>query len=195
MAKREDFYYREAKRLGYRARSAFKLIQIQRKFNIIREGDLVLDLGAAPGSWCQVIRKIVGKSGRVIGIDISPFTPINDVVFIRGDITSEETKERLREILSGEKLNVVLSDLSPKTSGVHSLDHARSIWLGEHALKYAEEFLSKKGNFVCKLFEGEESLRFRKKLEKIFSTVRYFSPKASRKESSEKYIVAKGFKG
>ncbi len=192
--RKRDIFYREAKKRGYRARSAFKLIDIQKRFKVIRKGDIVLDLGAAPGSWCQVTSEIVGSQGRVIGIDLVNIKPIDGVTFIRGDVTEKSTKDRLRKILGEKKLDVVLSDLSPKLSGIKTLDHARSMWLAECAFGYAKDFLKRGGNFVCKVFEGEDLDKFRRNLRSFFSTVRCYNPRASRKYSSEIYIIAKTFK-
>ena len=188
---RKDFYYREAKREGYRARSAFKLLQIQDKYAIIHHGDTVLDLGAAPGGWSQVAKKLIGENGRVIGIDILDVKPIDGIYFLHGDITEESTKKKVRRILDGKKVDVVLSDMSPNISGNYSVDQARSVWLSENALIWAKEFLKNGGNFICKVFEGRDFLQFKNTVDNLFKQVRVFAPGASRKSSSEVYLVAK----
>ncbi len=188
--RKRDFYYREAKRLGYRARSAFKLIEIQKRFKIIRKGDVILDLGAAPGGWSQVALEYSG--GEVIGIDILPVRKMDNFVFIEGDVTSDETKNRLREVLGRRKVDVVLSDMSPNLSGNRALDQARSYWLCIKALEYADEFLRRGGNFVCKGFEGSDLNEFFKEVRIRFRFVRKFSPKASKKRSKEVYIIGIG---
>lgn len=188
--RRRDFYYREAKRRGYRARSAFKLIEIQKKFNVIKRGDTILDLGAAPGGWSQVALQYSG--GKVIGIDILPVKSLEGFIFIEGDATQEGTKEKLRKVLRGKKVDVVLSDMSPNLSGNKFLDQARSYWLCVKALEYADEFLRKGGNFVCKGFEGSDLNEFFKEVKIRFKFVKKFSPKASRKRSKEVYIIGIG---
>lgn len=190
--RKRDFYYREAKRLGYRARSAFKLIEIQKKFGIIKKGDLVIDLGASPGGWSQVALKYCNN--RVIGIDILPVRRLDGLTFIKGDVTSDDTKKRVKEELGEEKADVVLSDLSPNLSGNRYLDQARSFWLCMKALEYADEFLREGGRFVCKGFEGSDLNGFLKEVKRRFRVVRKFSPKASKKRSREVYIIALGKK-
>ena len=190
--RKRDFYYREAKRLGYRARSAFKLIEMQKKFGIIKKGDLVIDLGASPGGWSQVALEYCNN--RVIGIDILPVRKLDGLTFIEGDVTSDDTKKRVKEELGEEKADVVLSDLSPNLSGNRYLDQARSFWLCMKALEYADEFLREGGRFVCKGFEGSDLNEFLKEVKKRFRVVRKFSPKASKKRSREVYIIALGKK-
>lgn len=191
--KKKEHFYKKAKKEGYRARSAFKLKQIQEKFSIIKKGDTVVDLGAAPGSWSQIAEEIVGDEGRVIGIDISPIKPPKNVEFIRGDMTKEDTLERLMESLNNKKVDAVLSDMSPDITGNYSVDHARSIYLCKKALNTADKILRKSGNFVCKAFDGEHLNNFLKEVKEVFSNVQQFSPPASRKRSSEIYIVAKKY--
>lgn len=192
--KKREHYYKEAKRRGYRARSAFKLLQIQKKFRLIKAGDLVLDLGAAPGSWSEVAKGFVEEKGRVIGVDIAPIKPLKDVIFLSGDVTKSETVELIRKQMKEEFADVIISDMSPDITGNYSVDHARSVWLCEHSLKVAKILLKSGGHLVCKLFEGEDAGNFIEKTKQSFHTVKRFSPKASRKSSSEIYIIAKSFK-
>ena len=189
--KKREHFYREAKRVGYRARSAFKLKQIQKKFKIIREGDTVVDLGAAPGGWSQVAKELVGEQGSVIGVDILPIKPINGITFFQGDLTEDSTIQRVRKIVGYDKADIVLSDMSPDISGNYSVDHARSIYLCEQALKIAETLLKPEGNFVCKAFTGEDLQDFIQKTNQKFKTIKQFSPSATRKSSSETYIIAR----
>jgi 23S rRNA (uridine2552-2'-O)-methyltransferase len=189
--KKREHYYKEAKRVGYRARSAFKLEQIQSKFKIIKKGNTVIDLGAAPGGWSQVAKELVGDQGSVIGIDLSYINPISGVTFLQGDLTEDSTIDKVKQIIGDKKVNTVLSDMSPNISGNYSVDQARSVYLCEHALKLAELLLRPDGNFVCKVFEGEDLQDFVKKTNKIFKTVKQFSPPASRKSSSEIYVIAR----
>lgn len=189
--KKKEHFYKEAKRVGYRARSSFKLLQIQKKFNIIKKGDTVVDLGAAPGGWSQVAKEIVGENGTVIGIDISPITPLLGVIFLQGDMTKESSLDELENALCGKKADVVISDMSPDISGNYSVDHARSIYLSNQAHKTAEALLKLNGNFVCKVFSGEDLDDFVRLINKKFQVVKRYSPPATRKASSEIYVIAK----
>jgi len=191
--KKKEHFYKEAKRVGYRARSAFKLKQIQEKFRILKEGNTVIDLGAAPGGWSQVAKEIVGERGIVIGIDLSPIKPIKSITFLQGDMTKDGSLGELISITGDKKADVVLSDMSPDISGNYSVDHTRSIFLSEQALITAETLLKPGGNFVCKVFSGEDLQDFVKKVDEKFRSVRRFAPVASRKSSSEIYIIAKSF--
>ena len=192
--KKREHYYKEAKKRGYRARSAFKLKQIHERFNIFSKNDVVIDLGAAPGGWSQVAKEYVGTQGTVIGADILSIQPINKVKFIQGDITDEKTVDEIKNILKATKADVVLSDMSPDISGNYSVDQARSIWLCEQALTVAKQLLHLNGCFVCKIFEGSDAKEYIEKVKQLFLKVRTFSPEASRKSSSEIYIIAKTLK-
>jgi len=192
--KKSEHFYKEAKRIGYRARSSFKLLQIQKKFNVLKKGDTVIDLGAAPGGWSQVAKEIVGENGTVIGIDISPISPLTDVTFLQGDMTKQSTLEELENVIGSKKVDVVISDMSPDISGNYSVDHARSVYLCEQALKTSEILLKLNGNFVCKVFSGEDLEDFIKKINKKFQVVKRYFPPASRKTSSEIYVIAKFFR-
>jgi len=192
--RRKDFYFRRAKLEGYRARSAFKLKEIQKKFGIFRKGDWVLDLGAAPGSWMQVSLEFVGDKGFVLGVDLKEIKSFGkeNVVSIKGDITKKEVEKEIESILKGKgrkKFDVVLSDASPNISGIWDLDVFRAIRLARASLSLAKKFLKKEGVFVVKLFQGKEYQKFLEELKKNFSSVKLFKPKASRKHSSEIYAV------
>ncbi|MBN1860171.1 MAG: RlmE family RNA methyltransferase [Candidatus Thermoplasmatota archaeon] len=192
--KKKERFYKEAKRVGYRARSAFKLKQIQGRFHCIPKDSLVVDLGAAPGGWSQVAKELVGPQGIVIGADLSSIQPLEDVVFIQGDITKVETVQKIKEKMNGKNADIVLSDMSPDISGNYSVDQARSVWLCENAFNVVQEILRPGGHFICKIFEGEDMKSFVDKIKRQFMVVKIFSPEASRKSSSEVYIVAKSFK-
>jgi len=189
-----DHFYRQAKKEGYRARSAFKLKQINKRFHVLKRGQMVIELGCAPGGWLQVMREVVGEEGTVIGVDIKGITPLEGVIFIKGDITSEETIKRIVEIVGGRKLDVLCSDMSPDISGNYSLDQARSIYLCEIALSLSRQLLKRGGACILKVFQGEDFPSFLNSIKKEFLTVKCFTPQASRKASSETYIIAKGFK-
>ncbi len=195
LVKRHDSFYRLAKQEGYRARSSFKLKQINERFGIIHNGFAVVDLGCAPGGWMQVAKEIVGESGVVIGIDLKQIKPVEGCVFIQGDMTSEET---VREVLdaisaSGRKIDAVISDMSPNISGAYSMDHARSIDLCEHALNFARKVLRPGGSFIAKVFEGDLFPEYFNSVKSSFDFVKRYAPDASRSSSSELYVVAKRF--
>ncbi len=189
--KKREHYYREAKKQGYRARSSYKLKQIQQKFHIFQSGDVVVDLGAAPGGWTQVAKEYVGDAGFIVGIDLQWIVPIDGVVFLQGDITDASSITTMEELLKGRKVKVILSDMAPNISGNYSIDHARSIFLAEQSLTVVDTLLRKGGYFVCKVFMGEMLDEFIGHVQNRFSEVRRFSPPASRKSSSELYIVGK----
>ena len=192
--KKREHFYKQAKKEGYRARSAFKLKQIQDRFRILKQGNAVIDLGAAPGSWSQVAKEIVGEKGTVIGIDLLPVQSLEGVIFIEGDMTDDESIQKIKSLINDKEADTILSDMSPDISGNYSVDQARSIQLCEQAFKTCNELLKPGGNFVCKVFVGEDFQEFLQKIKKQFQAVKQFSPQASRKTSSEIYIVAKSFK-
>lgn len=190
--RRSDYYYRKAKKMSYRSRAAFKLMQMDARLCIFREGDRVVDLGAAPGGWLQVALESVGPKGTVVGVDLQTIPPIEGVETLRGDLREEETVNRLLNLLDG-KADVVLSDMSPNISGSYSMDHARSVGLVEVALDVARKILKPGGIFVAKVFQGDLLDQLRKEVAASFREVKLHSPKASRASSSEIYFVARGF--
>ncbi len=190
--RRRDYYYRKAKQLDYRSRASFKLIQLNDRFNLFKPGMTVVDLGAAPGGWLQVVAERVGPRGKVIGVDLQPIEPIEGVQTIKGDIRKQEVLDELL-VISGGKVDVVLSDMSPNITGSYSMDHARSIELCEMALSFALTTLSRNGKLVFKMFEGDLSRDLIAEVQKHFETVKRYSPEASRSSSSEIYVIAKGF--
>jgi 23S rRNA (uridine2552-2'-O)-methyltransferase len=191
-----DFYYRQAKREGFRSRSALKLKEIAEKYYLVQSGDHIVDLGAAPGGWLQVERDLTGANGLVIGVDLSFIKPLpfNNVRMIKGDITNPAVLEEIVS-LAGGRVDLLTSDLAPKFSGVHDFDHARQIFLARVALACAAKVLSRGGKMVIKVLTGSEFPAFLKELEQNFSSVKIYKPKASRERSSETYIVCKGFLG
>ncbi|MBU4070731.1 MAG: RlmE family RNA methyltransferase, partial [Candidatus Thermoplasmatota archaeon] len=190
--RKKDYYYRLAKDENYRSRAAYKLMQIDERFSIFRNGDTVIDLGANPGGWSQVASELVGEKGRVIALDIKPLDPISGVVTIKGDARSVAVKSQVkRELLDGFA-NVVISDMAPNISGNYSFDHARSIELAEMALSYCDMFLVRGGNMVIKVFDGDMAHEFFGRIKDKFATAKRYSPKASRKTSSEVYMIGKG---
>ena len=182
-----DGFQRRARREGYRARSAYKLQEIQRRSKLFRKGDTVLDLGAAPGGWCQVALEMVNPGGRVIGVDLVHIAPLEGVEFLQGDLRDPELQQRLAEL--APRAAVVISDMSPDLSGNYSVDQARSIELAELALAIASERQAR--CFAVKVFEGEDFQQYRAAVQAEFGSVRTLSPEASRKVSSEVYLIGK----
>jgi 23S rRNA (uridine2552-2'-O)-methyltransferase len=185
---RRDQYRRLAKDQGYRARSAYKLLQMNRSYNIIKKGDKVVDLGCAPGGWLQVTVKEVGSSGKVIGVDLKPVTPVDGATILQGSIEDPNVLSKIAEML-GCKADVVLSDMAPNVSGVWDIDHARQISLSTIALGFTRQVLRIGGSSVFKIFEGEMLKEFKSELRKSFGKVILSKPSASRQESSELYMV------
>jgi len=190
---RRDQYRRLAKDQGYRARSAYKLLQMNRSYNIIKKGDKVVDLGCAPGGWLQVAMKEVGSSGKVIGVDLKPVTPVAGATILQGSIENPNMLSKIAELL-GCKADVILSDMAPNVSGVWDIDHARQISLSTIALGFARQVLRVGGSGVFKIFEGEMLKEFKSELRKSFGKVLLSKPSASRQESSELYIVCLDFR-
>ncbi len=184
---RRDYFYRKAKEEGYRSRAAFKLKQINQRFNIIKKGDTVVDLGAAPGGWLQVAKELSG--GKVVGVDILPIEEIEGVETIKGDIRLESTVEKIREKIKKKGADVVICDAAPNLSGNWSYDHARSIALATSALECARKLLKHEGKFVVKVFMGDMFPDFLSKVRQHFVKVQAFSPEASRKQSAEIYVI------
>ena len=184
---RSDAFQRKARREGYRARSTYKLKDIQKRSKIFKNGDKVLDLGAAPGGWSQVALEFIGEEGKLVGVDLQHNLPLTGAIFIQGDLRESETREKLQELMP--KADVVISDMSPNLSGNYSVDQARSIELSSLALEIAAE--RKASAFVVKVFEGSDFQEYRKAVIDEFGSVRTLSPEASRKQSSEVYLIAK----
>jgi 23S rRNA (uridine2552-2'-O)-methyltransferase len=190
-----DPFVKQAQRDGYRSRSAYKLIELNEKDKLIRPGMRIMDLGSAPGGWSQVAGKLVGEKGRVLATDILPMDQLKNVDFIQGDFTDDVTVQRVLDWLGGTKFDLVISDIAPNISGIESADQGRSIWFLELALDSVRETLKPGANFAAKMFQGSGSDEYLKELRKHFEKVLIRKPQASRKESREVYLVAKGFKG
>ncbi|HEY88973.1 MAG TPA: RlmE family RNA methyltransferase [Thermoflexia bacterium] len=187
-------YFKQAKRDGYRARSAYKLLQIQERFKVIRRGDLVVDLGAAPGSWSQVAIALVGRRGRVVALDLQEIAPIPGVRTLQGDMTDLQVQDQLIAV-ARRPVDVVLSDAAPATTGVKLRDHVLSMELALAALAVAEEILHPGGNFVVKVYEGEDLPAVIHAVKMAFRRVKINKPDSSREGSWEQFIVARGYKG
>jgi 23S rRNA (uridine2552-2'-O)-methyltransferase len=193
--RKRDYYYRKAKAEKYRSRATYKLSQAIAKYHFIQRGDVVVDLGAAPGGWIQAARKIVGNRGFVLGVDLKPIAPFPQeyVRTIVDDMTEPETLQQILDFLP-RKADVVISDASPNISGVWEVDHARQIDLANQALQIALSILRPSGNFFVKVFEGDMLKAFIKTVEKHFKNVKVIKPRASRAKSSELFILAMNLK-
>ncbi len=187
-----DRFFRLAKARGYRARSAYKLLEIAEKFRLLRPGEVVLDLGAAPGSWSQVALERIGPSGKVVAVDLQPITGLRGVVTLVGDIRESATLDAIKAALGGAA-GVVLSDVAPAATGILVVDQARAIDLAMSALAVAEKTLRPGGAFVVKVFRGEDCDRFLGAVRRSFKRVNVVIPEATRAESREAYVVARGF--
>jgi len=187
----QDKYFKRAKEQGYRARSVFKLEEIQRKFKILKPGRDVLDLGAAPGSWLQYANKIVGPKSTLVGLDLTPIKKIKpNVILGQVDIFSLQAIEFI-QYKHPQKFPIILSDLAPKTSGIKESDHYRSIELSQRVVELAEKFLTPHGVIVIKVFQGADFGLFIIKLKRKFKQVNVFKPRASRDRSYEVYVIIK----
>jgi 23S rRNA (uridine2552-2'-O)-methyltransferase len=186
-----DPYVRAAKKQGYRSRAAFKLLELDRKERIFRPGMLVVDLGAAPGGWSQVAAAKVGPGGRVIAIDLLPIAPISAVTVLKGDFR----EEMLPRSLNGAKADVILSDVSPNLSGIGNVDQARALELSRAAIDFCGKALKPEGVFLIKAFHGEAFDELLAGLKEAFRKVKVLKPSASRGESAETYVLARGLPG
>jgi 23S rRNA (uridine2552-2'-O)-methyltransferase len=193
-----DIYTAKAKTEGYRSRAVYKLLEVQSKDKLLREGMTVIDLGAAPGGWSEVTSKIVGKRGLVIALDILPIEPLKDVDIIEGDFREQAVFDQLMAHLKSKeihKVDLVISDMAPNISGVPSIDQPRSFQLADLALELSDAVLKKGGNLFIKVFQGEGFEAYWAMLKKRFQSVSTRKPQASRAESREIYVLAKGFLG
>ena len=188
----KDPYVRKAQEQGYRSRAAYKLLEINTRDKLLIPGARVVDLGAAPGGWSQVAAQKLGGGGRIVAIDLLEVAPIPGVTILQGDFRDDAVRARLAEALGGEKANLVLSDLSPNISGIKSADQARAAELVHLALDFCRVHLALGGAFLVKVFQGEEFAGLLKEMKAMFREVRTLKPAASREESSETYVLARG---
>ncbi len=191
-----DPYVARAKREGYRSRAAYKLLEIDEKFRLLKPGQRVVDLGAAPGGWSQIAAKRVGSAdgkGRVVGIDLLPIDPLPGVEFIALDFLDETAPQKLIEMIGG-RADIVLSDMAANTTGHKKTDHLRIMGLAEAAVHFARDILAPGGAFVAKVFQGGTENQLLADLKRDFATVRHVKPAASRTDSSELYVLATGFR-
>ena len=178
-----DEFVKRAQKEGFRSRAVYKLLEIQQKDRLLKPGQIVVDLGAAPGGWSQMARRIVGDKGRVVALDILPMEPISGVDFIEGDFREEAPLGRLQALLGGSKVDLVLSDMAPNVSGMAAVDQPRAMYLCELALDFAREVLKPGGSLLVKVFQGEGFDQYVRELRASFARVVTRKPKASRPRS------------
>ena len=190
---KRDSWRRQAKSSGYRARSAFKLLQIQERFKLIREGDVVLDVGCHPGGWSQVSVELVGPDGVVIGVDLEPCQPVEGATLLVGDITEELTQQKILEQLDNNIINAIVSDISPDITGNWNVDQSVAMTLVADVFDFSLPLLCKGGSLVTKVFQGVGIEELIKSVKPYFSEVRRYSPVASRNSSSEVYLICRNY--
>ncbi len=187
-----DQYFKKAKIEGYRSRAAFKLIEINSKFNIIKKDSNLLDLGSCPGGWSQVASKIVSK-GKIVSLDIKEMKPINNVKFVKKDFLQEESQNFILSYF-GKKIDVIISDMAADTTGIKDLDSIRTNLICLEVLDFSSKLLNSSGNLVSKIFMGQDFELIKKKAKKKFNKVNFYKPESSRSNSKETYIHCKGLK-
>lgn len=188
-----DPYVKRAQKEGLRSRSAYKLLEIQEKTKLIKPGMNIVDLGAAPGGWSQLVSGLVGVTGKVYALDILPMEALNHVEFLQGDFREESVMQQFLQRVQSKPIDLVISDMAPNFSGTRSVDQPRSIYLAELALDFAQKVLKPKGCFIVKTFQGEGFETFLKDLRGLFTKVTIRKPSASRGSSAEVYLVALGY--
>jgi len=193
--RKREYYYKKAKEEKFRSRAAYKLLQAVEKRRFIKPGDVVVDLGAAPGGWIQASRKIVGSKGFVLGVDLNPIQPMDqpNIRTLIDDVTDPQTVEQIRQLLP-RPADAVISDVSPNISGVWELDHARQIDLAQQSLRIATSILRPKGSFFAKVFQGDMLNDFVREVKRHFAFVKLVKPKASRAKSAELYVLGMNFR-
>ena len=189
---KRDIYVRKSQIDGYRARSVYKLIEIEEKFKIFKNGNSIIDLGASPGSWSQYVAKTV-KSGRLVSIDLKKMEEIENTIQIVGDFTEKKSQEKIKSYFKS-KINVVLSDMAVNTTGIKNIDAIYTGELCKEAMLFSKEILVKEGRFVSKVFLGTSFHEIVSDAKIIFKEVKIFKPKSSRKESKESFIICKNLR-
>lgn len=190
----DDIWVKKAQQDGFRTRASYKLMELDEKDRLIRPGMTIIDLGAAPGGWSQVVARKLNCNGVIIASDILPMDPIADVDFVQGDFTEEAVFEDIMALINNRPVDLVISDMAPNISGMASIDQPSAMYLVELALDMAQQVLKPKGDFVAKVFQGEGFPEYQQMLKQQFERVLIRKPKASRARSKEVYIVAKGFR-
>jgi len=190
----DDAYVLQARKDGYRSRAVYKLIEIQQKDQVLKHGQFVLELGAAPGGWSEYASQVVGHTGRIIAIDLLPMEPIAGVEVVQGDFTEQDTLDRLLALIDERRFDLVISDMAPNLSGMDSVDQPKSIHLAELAFDLAREFLTPDGVFVSKLFQGAGFEDLVSQFRSSFKSVKFRKPDSSRPRSNEIYAVCSGLR-
>jgi 23S rRNA (uridine2552-2'-O)-methyltransferase len=185
----DDQYVKMSQQQGLRSRAAFKLIELDEKYRLLRKGMRVVDLGSAPGSWTQVAQRALDKTGKIVALDILPMDPLEGVSFIQGDFTEDEPLALLEEELQSNNVDLVLSDMAPNMSGMGAIDQPRAMYLAELALAFAEKWLEPGGSFVVKVFHGEGFDDYVRQTRSMFEKVQVRKPAASRPRSREVYVL------
>lgn len=191
----DDPYVKQAQKDGYRSRASYKLLDIQEKDRILRNGMTVIDLGAAPGGWSQVVSRVIGEKGKLIASDILPMDSIADVTFIQGDFTEDAVFEELLSVVGNAPVDLVISDMAPNMSGMRSVDQVKAMLLCELAFDFATRVLKPGGDFLIKIFQGEGFDSYLQSIRLAFDKVQMRKPSSSRDRSREQYLLARGFKG
>jgi len=187
-----DQFFKKSKVLGYKSRAAFKLIELNKKFNFIKKNSNLLDIGSTPGGWSQVASKII-TSGKILAVDISPMEKLENVVFLNDDFLKEKTQEKILNIFK-TKIDVVISDMAENTTGNKSVDSIRTNNLCSEVINFSLKTLAQKGTLICKLFMGEDFLEVKNLAKNNFKKVDFFKPESSRSESKETYIICASLK-
>jgi len=182
-----DQFFKKAKVLGYRSRAAFKLVELNKKFNFIKKNTTLLDIGSSPGGWSQVASKII-TNGKILAVDITPMEKLNNVIFLNNDFSEEQTQDEILKIFD-DKIDVIISDMAENTTGNKTVDSIRTNSLCSDVINFSVKMLSKKGSLVCKLFMGEDFLEVKHLAKNNFKKVDFFKPESSRNESKETYII------
>ena len=187
-----DQFFKKAKVLGYKSRAAFKLIELNKKFNFIKKNSNLLDIGSTPGGWSQVASKII-TNGKILAVDIKPMEKLNNVIFLNNDFLEEKIQEKILNIFN-TKIDVIISDMAENTTGNKSIDSIRTNNLCSEVINFSLKMLDKKGTLICKLFMGEDFLEVKNLAKNNFKKVDFYKPESSRAESKETYIICSALK-
>ena len=190
-----DPYVQEAQRRGYRSRAAFKLLELDERDKLLRPGIVAVDLGSAPGSWCQVLRERLGPKSTIVAVDVLPMHPVAGVAFVQADFATDEGLAAVEAALGGKSVDLVVSDMAPNLSGIDPVDQARSVHLGELALEFATGHVRPDGDLLVKVFQGTGLPELQRAIGARFAKVHVRKPKSSRDRSREIFVVGKGFRG
>jgi len=187
-----DQFFKKAKVLGYKSRAAFKLIELNKKFNFIKKNSYLLDIGSTPGGWSQIASKII-TNGKILAVDITPMEKIDNVIFLNNDFLEKETQKKILNVFNA-KIDIIISDMAENTTGNKSVDSIRTNNLCSEVINFSLKMLNPKGTLVCKLFMGEDFLEVKNLAKNNFKKVDFFKPESSRNESKETYIICSALK-